>query len=461
MSRVLWLLLLGALLALGPSAALAQRVHVAIVGVRGKGGGASAVSGLQGALQKLKDISFESTRNFLAEAEQRGVADKVESDPKAMSQVARALEVDAVVRGTLEEAQRSKAKTLTLSVYNGGNGKLLGEEVIDVPGGKLTPKVFTQAARAIEPYLRMGEHKSAFVEEPSAPVAAPVTPLRNEVITETEPEEAPAASGERRDFVRVSAGLAMRKRNFKYAVHPETAATVDQFLFVPDGISYESDLSPGVGVSAEIYPLALTMTGPVTGIGLVASYEKIFLGTKQKVVKEDDSVTTSELTTIQSLLDAGLRYRYGFGSAETGPEIQGTVGMAWSTFELENNDEYKGTNYRYLHVGAGGRIPFGTPLAAAEIEVRYLPMIDLGDTAKELGKSVDASGYGFTAGVVSQFGPGLLAQVGFDYTAIAGDVKGEGRGVDTNGDDVEDKVRHGKSMEDSYLGIHARVGYHF
>jgi hypothetical protein len=172
-----------------PTIALAQNVHVAIVSIRGKGGGPAAVQGLQSAVQKLRGITFESARNFLAEAEQRGVGDRVESDPKAIGQVARALAVDAVVIGSLDEGRRSKARVLTLTIHNGGDGKRLGEEVVEVPGGKLTPKIYTNAARAIEPYLRMGDHKAAGF------AAAPATDVRDDVAPREEPppvEPAPA-----------------------------------------------------------------------------------------------------------------------------------------------------------------------------------------------------------------------------------------------------------------------------
>jgi hypothetical protein len=469
------------LVTLAPTLALAQQVHVAIVGVRGKGGGATAVQGLQGALQKLRGITFESTRNFLAEADQRGVADRVETDPKSMSQVARALEVDAVVSGTLDEAKRSKDKVLTLSVYNGGDGKLLGEEVVEVPGGKLTAKTFTAGARAIEPYIRMGDHKPgpgalAAAERPARPAPVtepPVETLPGETVAdESEAEPAPGGA-EKGDFLRIQGGLSFRKRTFRYKTTPreDEVGPPKVTYILPDGISYDSSLAPGLGLAVEVYPLALSMTGAVTGLGLTFGYEQVFLTSKQTITTDETTSTgaaedagPTELDTTERVIDLGIKYRYAFGKAGAAPELMASFGMAWSTFELEKNDEYRGTNYRYPHLGLGGRIPFGTPLVAAELELRYIPTADAGETTQELGKSADLAGYGLTADIVSQFGAGFLATVGIDYTAISGDVKGEGRSkelVDAAGETVERKVRLGKSIDDSYLGIHVRAGYHF
>lgn len=472
---------LALLFTLAPVFALAQEVHVAIVGIRGKGGGATAVQGLQTALQKLKGITFENTRNFLAEAEQRGVADRVEREPKAMSQVARALDVDAVVSGALEESKRSKGKVLTLSVYNGGDGKLLGEEVVEVPGGKLAAKTYTQAARAIEPYLRMGDHKpgpGALAEAPAirtAPVATVTEPIESDDGSADAADDDGPDDALRGDFLRIQAGPVFRKRTFRYktAVPPADADPQTEYV-LPDGISYDSSFAPGLGLSLELYPLALSLKGPVTGLGLTFGFEQVFLTSKQTITRDEtagqaaadaESKGSAELDTTERVVDVGLRYRYAFGRFGVAPEITASFGMAWSTFELEKNDEYRGTNYRYTHLGLGGRLPFGTPLAAAELELRYLPTADTGASTAELGKSTDLAGYGVTVDIVSLFGPGIVTTAGIDYTAISGDVKGEGRAtefLDADGKPTgERKVRLGKSMSDSYLGIHLRAGYHF
>ncbi|MCK6575576.1 hypothetical protein L6V77_31365 [Myxococcota bacterium] len=470
-------------LVLLPGLAFAQNVHVAIVSIRGKGGGATAVQGLQAAVQKLRGITFESARNFLAEAEQRGVADRVESDPKAIGQVARTLAVDAVVIGSLDEGRRSKARVLTLTVHNGGDGKRLGEEVVEVPGGKLTPKIFTTAARAIEPYLRMGDHKAAGLAGAATEAPRDEPPPRDEAaVTDTPPPaddddgfDRPAPRGRRPDFLRVSAGLALRSRTFDYktAAEPTGADRAPNTEYVlPDGISYSSSMAPGFGLAAEVYPLALSFDNALAGIGLTVGFEQVFLTSKQTITTDVPPGTvaapteneTAELETTQRVLDLGLRYRHAFGSGQTAPEAFGGFGMTFTTFELEKNPEYRGTNYSYPHVDLGGRIPFGTPLAAAELTFRYIPTADMGDTTQELGADATLSGFGLVADLVSHLAGGLMLVAGVEYTSISGDVSGEGRAteyLDADGATQLRRVRLGKSVEDSYLGIHARAGYRF
>ncbi len=472
MIRALWLILLANLLSLP---ALAQGVHVCVLGVQGKGAGAPVTQGLQDALAKLPGVTFETARNFLAEASQRGVDDRVESGGRPMAQVARALSIDAVVRGTLEESRRSKDKVLTLSVYNGGDGKLLGEQVLTVSGGKFTPAFFKQAARAVEPYIHMGtsrgdpgvmvdpaprrpEGRRPGGDDEVKEVADGTGETAEPATLDTHDEPAPTRSDDpKAEAVVVRAGLAFVKRTFRCKVAVPTAATIDHYLFVPDGISYNSSLSPGVAFQGDIYPLAFALTGPVTGIGLSLGYEKTFLGTQQKVNEVDGTSQTAHLDTKQSVFDLGLKYRYTFspGPGGVSPEVDGGLGMAWSTFDLGKNDVYRGTDYRYLHLGVGGRVPLGTPYAIAELALRFIPSADLGSTAKELGKTVDAMGYGLTVGMSSELGSGFTAGVSLDYTSFSGDVKGEGRA------NAAGQVREGSSMEDAYLGILIEGGYHF
>lgn len=470
-------------LALLPGLALAQNVHVAIVSIRGKGGGATAVQGLQAAVQKLRGITFESARNFLAEAEQRGVADRVESDARAIGQVARSLAVDAVVIGSLDEGRRTTTRVLTLTVYNGGDGKRLGEEAVEMPSGKLTPKVFTVAARAIEPYLRMSDHKAAGFATPAAESPRIEASPRDEAapadaqlpVDDDDGFDPPASRGRRPDFLRVSAGLALRSRTFKYetATEPTGANRAPNTEYVlPDGIRYSSMMAPGLGLAAEVYPLALSVDNALTGIGLTLAFEEVFLTSKQTITTDappgmaaaPTENETTQLETTQRMLDLGLRYRHAFGSGETAPEAFGGFGMIFTTFELEKNPEYRGTNYSYPHIDLGGRIPFGTPLAAAELTFRYIPTASMGDTTQELGADASLSGFGLVADLVSQFGGGFLLVAGVEYTKVSGDVSGEGRAteyLDADGVTQLRRVRLGKSVEDAYLGIHARAGYRF
>jgi hypothetical protein len=471
-------------LALLPSLALAQNVHVAIVSIRGKGGGASAVQGLQAAVQKLRGITFESPRNFLAEAEQRGVIDRVETDPKAIGQVARALAVDAVVVGSLDEGRRSKARVLTLTVHNGGDGKRLGEEVIEVPGGKLTPKVYTSAARAIEPYLRMGDHKAAGVAAAPTPRDAP--PARDDVPPADDPPattgddddgfDRPSARGTPRkaDFLRVTAGLALRSRTFDYktAAEPTGGRPCPQHRVRP---ARWHQLLVVHGTRARFCGRGLPARALVRQRPGRHRPDARFRAGLPDLEADDHrrrparhrgrptENETTELETTQRVLDLGLRYRHAFGNGQTAPEAFGGFGMTFTTFELEKNPEYRGTNYTYPHIDLGGACP-SAPAGGGRAHVPLHPDRGHGETTQELGAKATLSGYGLVADLVSQLAGGWMLVAGVEYTSISGDVSGEGRAteyLDADGTTQLRRVRLGKSVEDSYLGIHARAGYRF
>ncbi|MSP74017.1 MAG: hypothetical protein EXR76_17940 [Myxococcales bacterium] len=429
---------------LAPLWAAAQPVHVVIVGVRGKGAGAPVIQGLQVALEKLKNISFESTRNFLAEAGQRGLGDTVETDPKAMSTVARALEIDSVVRGELTSSARTKDKVLTLSVFNGGDGKLLGEEVVTLPAGKLSAKVYSQAARAIEPYLRLGDHRHIT----PGPLAASEPKLSGAEEGQTEAVVEPDDEGEALDpAVRLRAGLATMKRSFDYK------ARLGSPLFFEKGITYESSLSPGFAVQAEVFPLAFSKHGPLARIGVALDFAKTFLSTVQTISETamgeiPATTSTRKLETSHSALRAGLMYRHPFWQGEKAPEIMGGLGYGRLSFKLEDNPEYRGTELSYFDVALGFVMPLGTPLAVADVTFRLMPSVDHGTSVQELSKTADTLGYAVAAGLGSRFDGGFGVRLGLDYSVFSSQLAGAGRGG-----------RLGKSAEDSYLGLQLQAAY--
>jgi len=442
--RALWVVLC----LLWSTVAVAQEVHVSIVAVRGKGGGAQVISNLEGALAKLRGVSIEPSSRFIGEAQRRRLDDRVESDPDAMARVARALQVDSVVRGDLESGARTKDQSLTLTVYDGGSGRLLGEAVLAIPKGKFTPKHYTTAAKAIEPYLRQGSFRSAPLEPEAEPVVvAPVVAgaeSGDAASDEEDDEVRPRGRKRLPPIVRVRGGLSAQSRSFNYRA--ETASK----LFLEEGIKYESTLSPGFTVDAEVYPLAAALKGPVTGFGITGSFDKVFLETKQQVKNEDGSTVTQSLETRQSAARVGLRFRYGFEEHELSPEVTADVGMGWRVFELGQNDEYRGTNYRYWVLGVGGAVPLTTPLAILEAKFNYAPTADLAESTRELAAKADVIGFGFTAGLTSRFAPGWSASLLYDWQMFTLDLDGEGRGG-----------RVGRAAEDVYQGVRLVAGWEY
>jgi len=406
--------------------AAAQEVHVSVVAVRGKGGGAQVISSLEGALAKLRGVTIEPSSRFVGEAQRRRLDERVESDPDAMARVARALQVDSVVRGDLESGARTKNQTLTLTVYDGGSGRLLGEAVLSIPKGKFTARLYTSAAKAIEPYLRQGSSRSApSLPEPEAVVVAPTALSGSESTDDYAHEEDDAPQRGRRrppPIVRVRGGLAFQSRTFKYR------AELDSKLFLEEGIKYASSPSPG----------------------LTGSFDKVFLETRQQVKNEDGSTVTQSLETRQSAARAGLRFRYGFEGHALSPEVAADVGMGWRVFELGQNEEYRGTNYRYWVLAVGGAVPLTTPLAVLEAKLNFVPTADLAESTRELAAKADVYGFGFTAGLTSRFAAGGSASILYDWQMFTLDLDGEGRGG-----------RVGRAAEDVYQGLRLVAGWEY
>ena len=172
--------------------------------------------------------------------------------------------------------------------------------------------------------------------------------------------------------------------------------------------------------------------------------------TKQQVKNEDGSTVTQSLETRQSAARVGLRFRYGFEEHELSPEVTADVGMGWRVFELGQNDEYRGTNYRYWVLGVGGAVPLTTPLAILEAKFNYAPTADLAESTRELAAKADVIGFGFTAGMTSRFAPGWSASLLYDWQMFTLDLDGEGRGG-----------RVGRAAEDVYQGLRLVAGWEY
>lgn len=447
------LLVLAALAVAVPAAARDdQRVAVgAIDGVRDE---RQTIVGLQRELRRLPRVDIQTTSGFRKEAARQGAADRLPDDPRALSAVAHALQVDAVIYGRVEKPRRRRRdRVLILTVYNGGDGTILGEHSIRVRRGRFTRGVWRRAARALEDDIRRGDHTLYAVRPPPppsppppaaattfepVPVAVDMAPVADEA-----PDDGPPA-GARADLVRLRAGIAVLSRTFEYAADAASPQ------FGDGGIQYESSLSPGVAIEAELYPLAALTAGPGGNVGIGVRFEKVFLGTRQTVTLDDGTTEERDLETDHHHLVFDLRYRHRFGTGDAAPELGGRLGMGLLDFALEDNPEYRGTSYTYFLVGAGARVPLGTPLLAADVQLAWIPTADLGDSVEELGEEASASGFAVFAGLSSRVGDDFTLQGGFDLTSFSADVSGTGRGG-----------RIGKTADDRYLGFRVMAGYRF
>lgn len=436
MRRALPLLLL-AVFASAPAGA--QPIGVALGDAEGPGMGRSALVEMQRALKKLPDVEIRTTSAFKDEAARQGVARSIPLDAQALANVAGRVDAQAVVYLRLQKqagAKRAaKDRELLLTVFSGVDGRLVGERIVTVPRGKLTRKVWDDAALTIEPDLREAARSA-----PPPPPPPPVVERAPVILDEPTPvdvmEERP--SGDRPPFLVLHVGPAFLARTFDYTAANDSPAFAD-------GIHYESALVPGFSIDAEAYPLAPFVEGAVAGLGLGLRYEKVFVSTEQVV----DGATRSLDTSHQHFL-ARLLYRYAFGTPGESPEVGGHVGFGMLDFVLEDAADYRGATYRYLDVGIGGYVPLGTPLIALEAAASVLPFVSLGDSVEELGDEASVFGYRLYGGLGSVFGGGFSARGGVELTSLDSEVSGAGRGG-----------RKGDTASDSYLGVRLTAGYRF
>ncbi len=446
------LLCFPSVLALAP-AAWGRDVTVTIASMEGPGKERGRLVGLQRELKRLRGVRVQTTSGFLDEAKKQRVTDLLPDDGRALSEVARALEVDAVVYGRLvrpdkrnwPRAKRSD-RELQLVVYAGADGSVVGERTVRVRKGRLTRDTYKKAAKAIEADLQA----AIDVPPPPPPVEREPEPMPvfDEPVPVTprddEPDEPSADTGDGPSMLQIHAGLALLSRTFDYTAAPDSAQ------FAEGGIQYESSTVPGIALDVEFLPLKLVTDGFARGFGLGLTYEKVFLSTQQAVQLSDGTTEDAKLETTHQHLWLRLLYRYAFGEAGRDPELVGHIGLGWLTFQLEDNDEYNGAAYQYLSLGVGGYVPLGTPYLALDARISVMPSVDLGDTAEELGDEVSAFGYRLYGGLASMLAGGLSIQAGLEWTSIGADITGAGR-----------DGRIGESATDDYLGFRLMGGYRF
>jgi hypothetical protein len=339
-------------------AASAAELQVAVGAIDGKGGGTKAIADLQTELKKLGDIKIHTTKELQRAAADDGVADRIPNDARALGRLCAYLEIDAIVYGAFEGGGRRGPSELRVTVYNGGDGAILGEHTFN---GKPGRAFWREVAQTIEPELRRGSHQPPRAVAPPPPVTPEpvVLPVEPVPVEDVRADSAPAGEAE---LLRVRAGLSFMSRSFEYTADSASPQ------FTDGGIRYESSFAPGVAVEAELYPLAMTTDGPGKDFGIGVRFEKTFLGaTKQEVTLDDGTTEEHDLETKHQHLAFDLRYRHRFGAGESSPEISAFAGLGLLDFELESNPEYRGTSYRYWRLGLGATVPFGTPLIGADV----------------------------------------------------------------------------------------------
>jgi len=198
------------------------------------------------------------------------------------------------------------------------------------------------------------------------------------------------------------------------------------------------------------------------GIGLGFRYEKVFLSTQREVELEGGGTESELMNTQHSHLLFRLLYAYRFGpQSSSAPEINLQLGVGFLSFLTDDNDEYKGADYRYFSEGLEAYIPLGSPFFALDIGLALL-QADLGESVEELGGAASTSGYRLYFGFGSELGGGLSLRGGVDYKSLSSEVSGRGRQYGASANELaSEHGRTGTEAEDSYLSICIMGGYLF
>jgi hypothetical protein len=437
MNRVLVLLWL-----LWASLAQAQESVRVVVGLladyTNKADEAGGIAAFQGALRKLKGVGVEAHGTWLARVGELGLEAALPNDPYAVVDATAAVDVDAVLYLKLQPKGRDA--DLVVQVYAGRSGQMLGEHVIKVKKGKPTKATWTQAARSIEAdiYATLDAQAPPPRRRKPDPEPMPEIPVDPEPRRRGDNDEDEDENPGDFKMFRLQAGLSLLARTFDYK------ATADSPQFSDGGIQYESAMVPGIALEAEIHPLR-----SLQGLGFSLRYEKVFVSTEQEVQLNDGRTKTQPLDTSHNHILVRALYRHRFSQSPSAIELVGGLGFGLLSFAVAENDEYNGVSYRYLDVTAGGYVPFGTPLAALDVQFSLLPVVSLGDTVEELGEQASTTGWRVYAGMASLFGA-FSASGGLEYTSMSSAITGAGRGG-----------RKGKTADDSFLGLRLMGGYRF
>jgi hypothetical protein len=406
-----------------------------------------------------RDHTVVSSRTWNKTAKSESATGKNDAD---VAKVAAATGAEAVVFGKLSKSGRGY--TLALEIREGKGGTVAKELTFKVRNYRLDSSEKDQIAEELLPVLAaVGDDVVVEI----APDAAPPIPVPQDTDSEApdlsakrpqadrpadDEDTGPAEPSRlyRNQAVDVQAGIAFIRRTLDFTFEKELTAAQK-----PNG--YSGVLVPTVTLALEIFPLAFgdgwEKRKALSGLGITASFEKVI------AIKSELGAT--EFPTSQTAFGFGLKYRWNFGDADKLPTL--TAGAGWShlafTIDTDGMDiDLPNVSYSMIDMGIGARIPFGTPILAANIDARYLLVMKTGDI-----QDATAYGEGSRLGVDLDFGlEARLAvrnviRAGVHYTRIAYDF--DGSGSDTNRDGMPDQDVGG--AVDAYLGLYATFGYLF
>jgi hypothetical protein len=437
-------------------------------------------------------------------AEARRRATTIHSTP-GRAIAARALRVAALVGGTV--ARAGSRWVVRLMVYSGNSGSLVGATSVSLPGPRIDlaagrklamsigvamgrarpgpPVAGVVAVRRIRPPRAVTPRPQRVAQRAPQRQAAPATPpppprgtedvgdLDESAPIETS-EPADNALGfdvderaENRDrtatvrakprqtvrywekAIELSAGMMILARTFEFndPVAPQQ----------PN--NYHSGLVPAAIVEGSAYPLAFFGRGPLSNLGVTASYYRVL------VLNSQPPGGGEGVSTTLHQVEVGLRYRWNILDRALSPTLKvgasfGRLGFAihWGTGA--NPSTLPDLAYLYLKLSLLGLdVPFySSPRFSigATANFDYVHVFTAGDI-----ESVDIGGYGRSTTLGIDVSGGLYASLSGFFLRVSGFYRRIGLSFDQQCVQQQTGCNQAGGALDVYRGMTAQVGYAF
>ncbi len=399
------------------------------------------------------------------------------------AKVAKQLSVDAIVSGTIKKTTFKGTKTqykLTLAVREGRSGSAIDAVTVILPSERPNADDKETIARALLPVLAKTAPIAGGTEEPvvevspadtpKGPPAAQstedteVAPLKAELPGQTPIAEAKAdvetsvAAGDELATARryryggadVAVGVSFLKRDLSFTSFDALSPTQR-----PNGYKGGTPVA-SLSFLGEVYPLSFgDRGGPLSGIGLAVSFDRVLTLKSQ--------LGTAEYDTTQTGYGLGLRYRYNFGSSPKSPSLKFLFGWNHLDFNVDHGAtdiDLPNVSYSYLDVGLGGRVPLTIPWLALYAEARWMFVLSSGEISDQVWYgSGSTKGLDIDGGIEARVAEAWSIRGGVHYRRIAFDF--DGTGAKSNNRDGNPATQDVGGALDEYLQLYLLVGYVF
>lgn len=430
-------------LALLGSEALAKK-RIVVLPFSGRGGATARGGFVRGLKRRVRFVSYKRYRRT---ADRLGVNGRVAA---GIVPLCSKLRCHAVVRGSVR--RRRRRYTVTATVYNGATGRAIGRRAATVRGRRRLRRAGAAIARACRRLISKGSYKRKVrkpipvrkVDPPDQPPPKPTPPVRRDPDLDgalakrdrdRDRDRDRARDRDRdRDYDRDrdrddDGGRVSRRRRGKYEGLFDIGASIGLStrtfeLVVPqDGSKdrkYDGGMFPEFTLALEAYPLVLLTRGIARGIGLGVSYTRhISISTKLKTTNAPPAGDNAVDTTSDELM-FNARFRWAIKDDLAGPVVYGFFGFGIRGFSLAQNVVLTSVSYQFLHLGAGGRIPLGSPFISLRAEASIRPLLKVGQEAVDsFGERSGGFAWSIRAGAYGRLKNGLFYFGTFEYLSFS------------------------------------------